>query len=245
MGGSIALGLDRKTSDGDVQVLATAAHAESLRKFEDTSVQTSTDNRSATQWGDIIILGVKPYMVEEILDEISTCLEGKILVSLAAGILPGTLLEKGGRARGIFTAIPNLAAEVGESMTFILKDKGGEEEVKTVVDLFEKVGKVQLANEKKLKAGTMVASCGTAFAMRYIRASMLGGVQLGLKPKEALEAAVQTVLGAAKLLEERGTNPEEEIDRVTTPGGITIKGLTAMEKAGFSSSVIEGLLAWK
>ena len=182
-------------------------------------------------------------MVEEILDEISTCLEGKILVSLAAGILPGTLLEKGGRARGIFTAIPNLAAEVGESMTFILKDKGGEEEVKTVVDLFEKVGKVQLANEKKLKAGTMVASCGTAFAMRYIRASMLGGVQLGLKPKEALEAAVQTVLGAAKLQLETGKAPGELKDAVCSPGGSTIKGVMALEKNGYRAACIAAIQA--
>ena len=91
----------------------------------------------------------------------------------------------------------------------------------------------------------MLASCGTAFALRYVRASAEGGVELGLYPKEALEAVLQTVRGAADLLEAHGTHPEAEIDRVTTPGGITIKGLNAMEEAGFSAAVVAGLKAWK
>jgi len=91
----------------------------------------------------------------------------------------------------------------------------------------------------------MVASCGTAFALRYARAATEGGVELGLYPHQALEAVLQTVKGAADLLEARGTHPEQEIDRVTTPGGITIRGLNAMEAAGFSDAVIKGLEIWK
>ena len=113
---------------------------------------------------------------------------------------------------------------------------------KTVLDLFGAVGKVQLVNEKQLATGTMVASCGTAFALRYVRAATEGGVQLGLYPAQALEAALQTVKGAADLVFGHGTHPEQEIDRVTTPDGITIRGLNAMEEAGFSNAVIKGLI---
>ena len=109
--------------------------------------------------------------------------------------------------------------------------------------LFDAVGKTAVVDERRLKAGMMLASCGTAFALRYVRASAEGGVELGLYPKEAVEAALQTVKGAAALLEARGTHPEQEIDRVTTPGGITIRGLNAMEEAGFTAAVIAGLKA--
>ena len=94
-----------------------------------------------------------------------------------------------------------------------------------------------------MTAGTALASCGIAFALRYIRAAIEGGIELGFYPKEAQEIVAQTVLGAARLLLESQNNPEVEIDKVTTPGGITIKGLNAMEQAGFTAAVINGLKA--
>lgn len=91
----------------------------------------------------------------------------------------------------------------------------------------------------------MVASCGTAFALRYARAAMEGGVQLGLYPREALAAVYQTMKGAVDLAAAHAAHPEAEIDRVTTPGGITIRGLNAMEEAGFTAAVVAGLKAYK
>ena len=81
--------------------------------------------------------------------------------------------------------------------------------------------------------------------MRYIRAAMEGGVELGFRPEEAARIVEQTVKGAATLLLTQGTHPEAEIDKVTTAGGITIKGLNAMEREGFTNAVIEGLKASK
>jgi len=112
-----------------------------------------------------------------------------------------------------------------------------------VTSLFDRLGKTLIVDERRLQAGMMVASCGTAFALRYARAAMEGGVQLGLYPHEALEAVYQTMKGAVDLAASRGTHPEAEIDRVTTPGGITIRGLNAMEEAGFTAAVIAGLKA--
>ena len=126
-------------------------------------------------------------------------------------------------------------------MTFINEISGTSGTLQTVTRLFNATGKSMVVDEKQLVAGMMVASCGTAFALRYIRATMEGGVELGLYPKQALEAALQTVKGAASLADAHGTHPQQEIDRVTTPGGITIRGLNAMEEAGFSNAVIQGL----
>ncbi|WP_303037550.1 pyrroline-5-carboxylate reductase dimerization domain-containing protein, partial [uncultured Duncaniella sp.] len=92
-------------------------------------------------------------------------------------------------------------------------------------------------------AATSIASCGIAYALRYIRAAMEGSVELGIRAPLAQEMIVQTLIGAASLLQEPGTHPETEIDKVTTPGGLTIRGLNAMEHSGFTSAVINGLKA--
>ena len=170
-------------------------------------------------------------------------LAGSEGVKSAVGKIKETAENSG--VAGIYSVIPNLAIEVGESMSFIHEISGTPETLATVQGLFDAVGRTAVVDEKRLNAGMMLASCGTAFALRYVRASAEGGVELGLYPQEALDAALQTVKGAAALLAARGSHPEAEIDRVTTPGGITIKGLNAMEEAGFSAAVIAGLKAWK
>ena len=96
-----------------------------------------------------------------------------------------------------------------------------------------------------MAAGRALASSGIAFALRYMRAATEGGVELGFYPKQAQEIVVHTVKGAVDLLLENKSNPEMEIDKVTTPGGITIKGLNEMELSGFTSAVIRGLKASK
>ena len=239
MGGAIAKGLHRFAKEYDITV--TTGHKASLQQYSKIGIKTSLDNADAAASADIIILGVKPWLVQSVLEQIKDCLSGKVLLSLAAGIPSAQMAEwlSGTGIRAAYTVIPNLAAEIGESMTFASAIYGGKDRL--VLSLFNKVGKTLLVDEKRLKAGMMVASCGTAFALRYARAAMEGGIQLGLYPVECKEAVCQTIRGAVELLKERGTHPEAEIDRVTTPGGITIRGLKAMEKEVFSSPVIAGL----
>ena len=112
-----------------------------------------------------------------------------------------------------------------------------------VTDIFNRLGETLVVEERLLDAAMALGSCGTAYALRYVRAAMEAGVELGLYPDQAKKIVAQTVRGAAGLLLARGTHPEEEIDKVTTPGGFTIKGLNRMEACGFSNAVIEGLKA--
>ena len=100
-----------------------------------------------------------------------------------------------------------------------------------------------LVDERLINAGMALSSCGIAYVMRYIRAATEGGVELGFKAADALGIVLQTVRGAVELLQAGGGHPEAEIDKVTTPGGVTIRGLNAMEHAGFTSAVIRGLKA--
>jgi pyrroline-5-carboxylate reductase len=128
-------------------------------------------------------------------------------------------------------------------MTFIEELDRPSVLIDEVVRLFSLVGKVQTVPHKQMDAGMQVSGCGIAYVMRYVRAMMEGGVQLGFRPDEARQAVLQTMKGAVALLEESGRHPEEAIDAVTTPGGYTIRGLNAMEEAGFTASVLAGLKA--
>jgi pyrroline-5-carboxylate reductase len=129
-------------------------------------------------------------------------------------------------------------------MTFIVPMAEAQpQQTDHVKELFDSMGKSILTDEQHLAAGTTLASCGIAYAMRYVRAASEGGVELGFKADEAKQIVMQTMKGAVELLQATGLHPEAAIDLVTTPGGVTIKGLNEMEHNGFTSSVIKGLKA--
>ncbi len=209
---------------------------------------SSTDNRTAIKGADYIILAVKPWVLPSVLDEIAPAVafRTQTLVSLAAGITLediGEMLHRYSSDRTLFRVIPNTAMSVGASMTFVCHDNADKHQVNDVVSLFNRLGETAIIEERLIGAATALCSCGIAYVMRYIRAATEGAVELGLYPDKAKEYILATMKGAVKLLESTGNNPETEIDKVTTPGGITIKGLNAMERVGFTSAVIEGLKA--
>ncbi len=128
-------------------------------------------------------------------------------------------------------------------MTFIVPVHAIDASVGVVKALFNNMGRTLVTEERLLDAGMMLASCGIAYAMRYVRAAAEGGVELGFKADLAKEIVLQTMRGAVDLLQANGNHPEAEIDKVCTPGGVTIRGLNEMEHAGFTSAVIRGLKA--
>ena len=153
-------------------------------------------------------------------------------------------LDKGdGELPATYIIIPNTAIATMSSMTFIASTRSTAKQDAELVEIFNELGEAMLVDEGLIPAGTSLASCGIAYALRYIRAAMEGGVEIGMRADDAKRIVMQTLCGAVDILEANGTHPEAEIDRVTTPGGLTIKGLNAMEAAGFTHSVIEGLRA--
>ncbi|HEY9551833.1 MAG TPA: pyrroline-5-carboxylate reductase dimerization domain-containing protein, partial [Prevotella sp.] len=165
---------------------------------------------------------------------------------LAAGIGSEQLLawlKKGNEFPPLFLTIPNIAIAHKASTTFIVPVNATAEQTTIVKGIFDRLGHSMLIKEQLLGAGTTLASCGIAYAMRYARASAEGGVELGFKAHDALRIVLQTMKGAVELLQKSGNHPEMEIDKVTTPGGLTIRGLNEMEHAGFTSAVIRGLKA--
>jgi pyrroline-5-carboxylate reductase len=175
--------------------------------------------------------------------------EEQIIVSIMAGLTFEQLnryLERDDQpSPALFRLIPNTAIDVQSSMTFIAVQDAAQAKTDLIVRIFNELGETLVVEERLMTACTALSSCGIAFAFRYIRASMEGGIELGIYPDQARNIVLQTLKGAIDLLLAHGTHPETEIDKVTTPGGITIKGLNEMEHAGFTSAVIRGLKASK
>ena len=190
---------------------------------------------------DIVFVVVKPYLTAGVLTSIRPVLTpAKTVVVVAAGVSSKTVRETLGEDIPFALAIPNIAAACRESVTFLVPFM---EDCTALKAVFDAVGATFVVPENLLPAGTTLASCGIAYAMRYIRAASEGGVEIGFRANEAKDIVLQTLKGAVALLQQEGIHPEEAIDRVTTPGGVTIKGLNAMEDAGFTASVIRGIKA--
>ena len=254
MGGAIARGLAQGKFFKAADITCTAHSQQTLDKMHqaDADFHLTLDNRAAVADADIVLLAVKPWLMEEVIDEIrpSLHLDRQQFVSIAAGISLDTLhqwltKDDAKQQPAIFRVVPNTAIAVGSSMTFVAAHQATEQQTAFMVDSFDELGKAMLIKEELMQAGTALASCGIAFAFRYIRAAAEGGVELGFKSAQAQEIVAHTLKGAVDLLLTNQSHPEAEIDKVTTPGGITIKGLNEMEHAGFTSSVIRGLKACK
>jgi pyrroline-5-carboxylate reductase len=200
----------------------------------------------AVETADIVCAVVKPWLVERVLKDIKEELKPKkqMLIVIDAGVPSSSIKEwLGEQCPPLFLVIPNIAIAELSSMTFIVPVDTTEKETKIIKDIFDEMGDTLLTDEQHLASGTTLASCGIAYAMRYIRAAAEGGVELGFKADDAKKIVMQTMKGAVDLLQVSGLHPEAAIDLVTTPGGLTIKGLNEMEQAGFTSSVIRGLKA--
>jgi pyrroline-5-carboxylate reductase len=254
IGGAIARGLAKGSVINASHIVCTDRSQQSLNKLKaaDPAFQVSTDNIEAVRDATIVIIAVKPWMVENVINEIKTSLDydKQIVVSIAAGVSFAQLLTYFTKpstfnrsSPPLFRLIPNTAIEVLSSMTFVSACNASKEQTDLILRIFNEMGNTMLVDERLMMAGTALASSGIAFALRYIRAAIEGGVELGFYPQEAQEIVVHTVKGAVDLLLNNQSNPEQEIDRVTTPGGITIRGLNEMELSGFTSAVIRGLKA--
>jgi pyrroline-5-carboxylate reductase len=196
----------------------------------------------------MVIVVVKPWLVERVLLQVKDVMDygRQQLVVVAAGIKGEQLktwMQKDGQLPAMHLAIPNIAIAQLASMTFLVSVATESQHTEQVKALFDAMGQTLLTEEHLLGAGTTLASCGIAYAMRYVRAASEGGVELGFKADQAKDIVLQTMEGAVKLLQATGLHPEAAIDLVTTPGGVTIKGLNEMEHAGFTSAVIRGLKA--
>ena len=245
MGGALAIGWARA---GKHEVTVTARTEQTLSRFAGVdNIHTSTDNLNAVSGADVVVLAVKPWLIEDVCRQIAGNLDfsRQIILSVAANVFSDSLRGYlGCETAKVCYIMPNIAAEYGEAMTYLAPAEGvTAEETSLVRELLLEVGKVKVCKEKEVAAGNMLSGCGIAYVMRFIHAMMEGGVEMGLYPKEAQEIAMQTMKGAVAVLEGKDMHPAVGIDKVTTPGGLTIRGLNELDHAGFNSAVIRCLKA--
>ena len=220
-------------------------------KKEYPSLNTVMGNFDTVAEADIILLAVKPWLIHDLITDIKLKMDYRrqILVSIAAGVRFEAMEDSlkihpvTDELPAIFRVIPNTAIAVKQSMTLISSKRASYEQESLLLEIFNELGSAVLLEENKLVAGTALTSCGIAYLFRYVRAATLAGVEMGFYPKEAQNMVINTMLGAAELLKATGQDPETEIDKVTTPGGITIKGLNELEANGFSDAIIKAMKA--
>ena len=243
MGGAICRGLLHAPNAPEVIISNRSMGKLEALKADYPTLEVTTDNKAAAQGADMVILAVKPWLMEVVLKEIQLQ-ETQILVSVAAGISFEQLADYTGlQLQTMFRLIPNTAISHLQSMTIIASQNATKEQEELVLNLFNQMGMALLVPESKMAACTSLTSCGIAYVLKYIQAAMQAGVELGLYPQEAQQMVAQSVLGAATLILENQQHPAIEIDKVCTPGGLTIKGINQLEHDGFTSAVINAMKA--
>ncbi|KAF8631449.1 hypothetical protein AX17_005126 [Amanita inopinata Kibby_2008] len=203
-------------------------------------------NLEAVQKADVVLLCCKPQLAHMILNEpgIRDALDGKLLISILAGVTIRQLIDMVSASTRVVRAMPNTPCKIREGMTVVstLPPSVHTEIDRTIIlKIFSSIGRCRFLDEKHFDACTALSGSGPAFACIFLEAMADGGVMMGLPRTEALELAAQTLQGAARMVIQGGTHPAQLKDAVTTPGGCTIAGLLALEDGRVRSTIARGI----
>lgn len=243
LGYSIAKGLIMSGLISKDKLILTEKSPARLSALVADGFNATENNITAVKSSDLIMLVVKPFQIDELLLEIKDYIAGKVLVSCVTGVQSSHIYNLLESKPTLFRVMPNTGIAIQESMSCISSFNETPEQKELIKKIFSQLGQVLFIPEDQMPAATALAGCGIAFALRFIRAAIQAGVEIGFSSEDAKLMAAQITKGAAQLILLNNTHPEAEIDKVTTPKGITITGLNEMEHSGFSSSIIKGLLA--
>jgi pyrroline-5-carboxylate reductase len=210
---------------------------------QELGIRVTADNVELCEFADIVILAVKPQIVDPVAKEIAKKVgKTKLVVSVAAGV-PLARIE-GSLAPGarVVRVMPNIACVVGAGAAgFAGGTHASAADLERVGAILNSFGVGMPVEEKYLDAVTGLSGSGPAYVFLFMEALADGGVQVGLARDVALKLAMQTVYGAAKMALQSGKHLGELKDEVTSPGGTTIAGLYAMEQKGFRGTVMEAV----
>ncbi|KAA6331748.1 Pyrroline-5-carboxylate reductase [termite gut metagenome] len=245
MGGAIARGLTQGTLIKAEDITVSDPNNELLGALKafNPNIRTTNSNQEAISHAEMIIIAVKPWLVEKVIERLKFNFNKQIIVSVAAGIPFSDYKEWLSPLATVFRLVPNTAISQLASMTIIASMNATKEQEAFILNLFNEMGLAMLIPEKQIPATTALTSCGIAYVLKYIQAAMQAGIEMGIYPKDAMKMVAQSVKGAAELILNNDTHPSVEIDKVTTPGGITIKGINELEHGKFTSTVIKAIKA--
>lgn len=243
IGMSIAQGLVASHVYEPQQIIITRNTSDLPKDLHENGFSFTDNNKKAVASSRIIFIAVLPQLAHAILRDIAPSITSNhVIISIVTGVFISEISEIISQDICIARAMPNTAIKIRESMTCIASNKKDCQDFEDIISLFNALGKTLVIDESLITSATALGSCGIAFFLRAIRAASQGGTQIGFHAEDAQLIAAQTAKGAAELLLQLHTHPEDEIDKVTTPHGVTIAGLNEMEHNGFSSAFIKGIV---
>ena len=226
-------------------VTATVKHGEkALALTKELGVSVTSDNRKAVKDADIVLLGLKPQVMAEVLKEIAPEIGAKaVVISVAASVPTGYLEQHLGERAAVVRAMPNTPAAVGCGMTGICRGAhAGAEHLEIARAMFEAVGRTVVVDEKNMDAVTGLSASGPAFAYIILESLAEAGVKVGLPRDVATLLAAQTMKGSASVVLETGDHPALLKDAVTTPAGCTIDGIMELEEGKLRVTLIKAVV---
>ena len=227
------------------QLHATVAHSErALALSTQWGIDVSTDNLEAARQADLILLGVKPFQVPDLIETIRPALsEQKTIVSFAASVKTSAIEEAAGLQIGVIRAMPNTPAALGAGATALCRGHYvSAQQMELAQRIFETVGRAVVCDEKHMDAVTGLSGSGPAYVYIIIEALAEAGVKVGLPRDVATQLAAQTVFGSARMVLETGYHPALLKDAVTTPAGCTVDGLLELEEGGLRVTLIKAVM---
>lgn len=245
MGGIILQALLKNGSLSAKSTSATVAHAERAKALASKlKVKVGTNNVEAVQGADIIVIGVKPQVVEEVVREISGHITPKQLIVSVAASVPTSMIEKHLPAKiPVIRAMPNTPCMLGAGMTAICKgEHASTADVALTCHMFDAVGRTVVVDEKHMDAVTALSASGPAYIYIILESLAEAGVKVGLPRDIATLLAAQTTMGAARVVLETGDHPALLKDAVTTPAGCTIDAIMELEEGKLRVTLIKAVV---
>jgi pyrroline-5-carboxylate reductase len=227
------------------QLLATVAHADRAAALSaQWGVQVTTDNLAVVELADVILLGVKPFQVPDLIAQIGPALNtSKLLISFAASVNTGAIEQAAGIEIPVIRSMPNTPSMLGAGISALCRGRYVTEPQMTFATrIFETVGRTVIVDEKHMDAVTGLSASGPAFIYIILESLAEAGVKVGLPRDIATLLAAQTTYGAARMVLETGYHPALLKDAVTTPAGCTIDGILELEEGGLRVTLIKAVM---
>jgi pyrroline-5-carboxylate reductase len=245
MGGILLQAFLKEKLFAPAQLVATVAHEDRAAALSlQWGVEVSTDNLAAARRSDLILLGVKPFQIPDLIAEIKPALtQEKVLLSFAASVRTSAIEEAAGLDIAVIRAMPNTPSMLGAGAAALCRGRFvHDEQMQLASRIFETVGRTVIVDEKHMDAVTGLSASGPAFIYIILESLAEAGVKVGLPRDIATLLAAQTTYGAAKMVLETGYHPALLKDAVTTPAGCTIDGILELEEGGLRVTLIKAVM---
>ena len=244
MGGAILSGVIKKNVINTDDISVSRLHPHKTDSDEFRRIEVFANNKELTQNSDCIVLAIKPNIIAQILDEIKEYLNGKFIISIAAGWSPEQLEKKLPSDTRFICVMPNIPVSVGYGMSIInTSGRFTENDLTLTKAIFESIGKISLASDNLFSKEGSLTGCGPAFVFEFIEALCDAAVLNGIPKNTAVELTANMVIGAAQMVLKTGQHPCVLKDQVCSPGGTTIEGINSLHHGGFHASLIDALNA--